>query len=286
LALAWHGETAIELANKCHHYIQENYDLDAGFATQLAYRGFSSLQIHFDEPDYDYHKKLRAASQAINLLNDLKSSTKGVKTVSELPIIDFPIRYFSEDDIPQARVCRLLTVAYGSYALEDLDTLYASRNIYENGVTAMNLYLDGLKDSTTPRQRKHYHQQISSLGNDLPVRLTYKRLLKTQFLDTYGQAVKKSTLDIARIYKDELAEINRDEKPSTWCDLTYKIAFHYYRAGKTEKALKVAQNVLDVTLDEKWNNTELFIFVEKKKKKAADFIGSVNREMRLEQSEY
>ncbi|MBA3813557.1 MAG: hypothetical protein H0X26_03565 [Alphaproteobacteria bacterium] len=277
LDLEWHGETAIELAKKCHHYIQQNDNLNAGFATQLAYRGFSALQIHFAEPDYDHHKKLRAAPQAIALLEDLKSSTAKAGTVSELSIIDSPIRYFHEHDIPQARVCTLLTVAYGSYALEGLDTLHASRNICINGSKALDLYINGLKGSTTPQQRKHSHKQICNLGNDLPVRLMYSPL-KSQFLADYGNAVKKSTHELARIYKDELEEINRDEKPAAWCSLANTLAHAYNAAGKNDKALKYFNDVVNLTLDEKWNNTELFTFVAKKQKEATNFILSIQKE--------
>lgn len=272
LTLEWHGETAIKLADECHHYIQQNKDLDAGFATQLAYRGFSALRIHFDEPDYDYHKKLRAAPQVICLLNDLKSSTKGIKTVSELSITEFPIQYFPENDIPQARVCQLLTVAEG------LQEPRNPGNIYINGITAINLYLDAFKGSTTPEQRKHYHQQINSLGNDLPVRLMYSLPLKDQFLNDYKQAVKKNTLALIRIYEDELEDIDPDKQPAAWCHLAYQIALHYYQMGEIEKPLNIVDKILNVKVDEKWDNTELFTFLEQKKEEARNFIESINKE--------
>ena len=88
LAIQWDGEIAIKLADKCHdlarfdnnpYYI---FMLDAEYRFMLAYQGLETLRVTLTEPDYDYHKKLRAAPQVINLLEDLKIATGALANLS------------------------------------------------------------------------------------------------------------------------------------------------------------------------------------------------------------
>lgn len=246
LNLQWDGETAIELADKCHAFIEQEITSQTLRKSRIAYRGLVTLGVKLKEPDFDLHRKLRPLDQLIMLLEDLKDSAKDYKSGSELNMPE----YFDENCIPQAETCCLLMVAYGGYII--LDPLKYSQNVqplqFSNGTHAISLYVQGLQGSTTPAQRQYYHTQIVNLVWNLKQRVPY--LLSKEVLDYYNKLAQKNSLESARIIKDEMTEINKSEKPLQWCSLAYKAALAYFYAGKPEKALSYAQNVMNFQLDE------------------------------------
>ena len=241
LKIQWDGEVAIALANKCHELAQI-YN-DPKVRIKLAYRGFATLGVKLTEPDFDYHKKLRAGPSVIRLLEDLKKSTESIKSVSDLPLPLSDV-IFHKDCIPQAQVCSLLTVAYGAYILEGLsDTNVARYHIYNNGKDAITLYQEGLQGLTTPDQREYYHKQIVNLV----IGLTRTPELLSTDDDQYLKVMKKSSLALARTFKDAHKE-SEDLLVST--ELTYKMGSAYYLAGKKESALKCIGIVRAVSPEE------------------------------------
>lgn len=234
LEIKWNGEVAIKLADKCHQLAQFKYNPEDKFI--LAYRGFANLRVNLTEPDYDYHLKLRAAPQVINLLEDLKTATISIKSLKDLSFWISP-KIFPEHCLPQAQVCSLLMVAYSADILLGLDNVSSAQsNIFNNGKEALELYKTGLQGQTTPDQRQYYHKQIVSLVCGINERTPdlFRNIDKPSM-----KLMKSSALELARTYKDAYKESQGLEA----CHLAYKTALSYAYAGKNDKALKYIEIV-------------------------------------------
>lgn len=261
LDLSWNGQDAREFARMSHDYLAKDAMLSGEERTRVAYQGFACLGIHFDEPDYDYHKKLGATFEVLLMLESLKESTKSLKTKSKLPFLDFPIRYFGEQDIPHARVCELLMVAYGLYpAFSGDNTFDYEGRIYENGHKAFTLYQSALEGATTPDQRTHYHNKILTLGHELATRVPADFLTHVTY---YQPLIQKSAKFLAREQKDALDEIDSKKNPLAWCLMKKKLGISLHYANKNDKALQHLQDVVDFQLHEDFHKTELELLLQK-----------------------
>lgn len=252
LDIQWNGEVAIGLAKKCHQVAQFQQSPEDKFI--VAYRGFVNLRVNLTEPDYDYHKKLRPAPQVISLLEDLKTATRSIQSLSNFSFFISP-KIFPENCIPQAQVCTLLTVAYGADILLGLkDTSLAERNIFKNGKKAIKLCQKGLEGPTTLDQRKFYYTQIVNLvlGFSRTPRLVGPEV------DPYVKLAKKSSLELARMSKDA----HKESQGLQACCLAYDTALNYAYAGKRGKALKYIEIVSNVPPEE---TSERGIYIKKQK---------------------
>lgn len=263
LDLQWNAPDAQEFARLTYAYLENNDTLSAADRLSTAYQGFSKLRIHFDEPNYDYHKKLGVAFEAILLLSSMRDNIDSFKTKADLPFQDFPIKYFDEHDIPRARVCELLMVAYGLYpAFSGDKTFDYQGRISFYGREAFDLYQQALQGATTQEQRTHYHNRILLLSNELIKRVPEKTL---DHINDSQPIIKKSATYLAREQKDALEEIDPAQNPLSWCHMKKKLAFSLHYSDKTDKALKHLQDVIDFQLHEDFHKTEDELLLKKLK---------------------
>jgi len=260
----WQGYLAQELSEKCHKYLQDQDDSTT--QTLVAYRGFKTLQVNLTEPGYDLHTKLAAVPQVLTLLEDLKVSCKSV--------MDLPGHFkyeavFPEHCIPRAQVCALLMPAYGAaLQLDSSDYETARRAILENGLSAIQLYEQGLEGPTTPKQREFYHKQIINLVLGLNERVP--QLLDAQVTQRNTNLKQKSAMALARILKEgiesEKSTVDNCENKGPYenCLLTYRAALAYFHAGKTASALKYIRRVSEFPSE----NTQEGLFIDNVKIRA------------------
>lgn len=161
----WTLPNAVSFANLCLVYMRDNATSPKEKAC-LSYRGISALKVNFSDDEIDLEKRSRAGKNLADLLEILKTSLQNCPTKEELPFFDTPISYFHEEDIPQARVCALLSMVYGqpnAVVFEQENDKHHCNNLSSGLYT----YSEALRGATTPCQRIHYHEMILLTGRKL-----------------------------------------------------------------------------------------------------------------------